>query len=87
MATTFAGPLRSKGGFEGNVKGDVEGGMTATKPVKLRSYTVAGVPSAANNKGSIIFVSNAGADGGEAAFSNGTDWISMVTGEPVATAE
>lgn len=81
--TTFAGPLHSTGGFVGNVTGDVTGGVNANKPLKLRSYTVAGLPSAANNKGSLIFVSNAGT-AGEAAWSDGTDWISMVSGEAVA---
>lgn len=77
--TTFSGPVVSQNGFVG----DVTGGITANKPLQLHSYTVASLPSAAENTGALIFVSDAGANG-EAAWSDGTDWISMVSGDPVA---
>lgn len=82
--TTFTGPLHSTGGFVGDLEGDVTGNVIPNAPLKLRSYTVAGVPSASANVGSLIYVSNSG--DGEAAFSNGTDWIGMESGAPVAAA-
>lgn len=42
-------------------------------PVRVKSYTVAGVPSAAAGAGQIIFVSNE-AGGAVLAFSDGTQW-------------
>lgn len=80
--TTFSGPVRSTNGFIGDVTGNMTGAMTATAPVKYRSYTVASLPSAAANVGTQIYVSNT-AGGGSMAFSNGTDWIDMVTGVAV----
>lgn len=80
--STFSGPVVSQNGFVGNVTGNVTGNITQNAPMKLRSYTLSTLPSAAANEGSLIYVSNAG--DGEVAFSNGTDWISVVTGAAVA---
>lgn len=83
--TTFTGPLHSTNGFVGDVTGDVTGSITQTAPMELRSYTVAEVPIAAENVGSMIYVSDT-AGGGAVAFSNGTDWIDVVTGLAVTAA-
>jgi lysophospholipase L1-like esterase len=49
-------------------KADIDG------PVRVKSYTVAGVPSAAAGAGQIIYVSNA-SGGAVLAFSDGTNWL------------
>lgn len=76
--STFSGPVVSKNGFHGELVGRV----VPLTPVLLPEYTLATLPDAAENTGSMIFVTDAGS--GEMAFSNGTDWISVVTGVAVA---
>lgn len=50
-----------------------DGTEAASGPVKLASYTVAGVPAAATYTGSIIYVSN-GTANKRLAVSDGTNW-------------
>jgi hypothetical protein len=44
-------------------------------PVRLPSYTVAGLPSAASHTGAIVYCSNGAAGSPCVAFSNGTNWL------------
>jgi hypothetical protein len=60
--TIMAGPLLE-------VSGDIQSGG----PVKLKSYTVAGVPAAASYTGAMVYVSNE-SGGATPAFSDGTNW-------------
>lgn len=46
---------------------------------KLRTYTVAGVPSAAANPRVLIYVSNGAAGAAVVAFSDGTNWKRLDT--------
>jgi hypothetical protein len=49
--------------------------LEATLPLKLKTYTVATLPSAATHTGCIIFVSD-GSDGTACiCVSNGTNWL------------
>lgn len=59
---------------------------TMGMPLKLKSYTVATVPSVAGTAGQIIYVSDAtGASvTGSLCYSNGTSWIDVTTGIAVA---
>lgn len=50
-----------------------DGETPLAAPIVLKSYTVAGVPDAANWQGAIIYVSDE-AGGKTIAFSDGTDW-------------
>lgn len=54
-------------------------GATFSGPVGLPSYTVATVPAVASYAGSMIYVSDA-AGGASPAYSNGSNWISLLTG-------
>ncbi len=47
------------------------------------------LPSASRHEGSIVFVSNIGGSPalGTVAFSNGTDWINLTTGDVVGASE
>jgi hypothetical protein len=47
--------------------------LNGERPVKLKSYTVATVPSAVKNPASLIYVSNE-TGGATLAFSDGTSW-------------
>lgn len=47
--------------------------LSLSRPWELPSYTVAGVPVAAEHEGSIVYVSNE-AGGKTLAFSDGTNW-------------
>ena len=51
--------------------------------VQTKSYTVAGVPSAADNTGQIIFVSDE-SGGPTIAFSNGTNWLRVIDGATIS---
>ena len=52
----------------------IDGSMETTGPINLASYTVAGVPAAADYTGAIIYVSNE-TGGATVAFSDGTNWL------------
>jgi len=65
-STTFSGPVRSTGGFVGEVVGLVQ----------VPTYTVATAPSAAGIAGTIVYVSDGLAGAPCLAVSDGTDWIS-----------
>ncbi|WP_398469662.1 hypothetical protein [Tardiphaga sp.] len=59
------------------------GNTGAGGPVKLKSYTVAGLPSAASaGAGAIVYVSNA-ATAACVAWSDGTNWKRADTGATV----
>lgn len=68
-STTFSGPVTSQNGFVGAVTGNVAGAVT------LPTYTVAGVPTAASNARTLIYVSNGAAGSPVVAFSDGTNWL------------
>jgi hypothetical protein len=53
-------------------------------PVRLPSYTVATVPAAAANVGSMIYVSNGAAGLPIVAFSDGAAWLRVDTREVIA---
>ena len=78
--TTFSGPVKSDNGFEGSVTGDTTGNVTGT--IQLTSSTVAGLPTASTNVRRLYYVSNA-AGGPTIVFSNGTNWIDLITGVTV----
>lgn len=67
--TTFSGPVVSQNGFQGTVTGNVAGAVT------LPTYTVSGVPAAASNARTLIYVSNGAAGSPVVAFSDGTNWL------------
>ena len=71
--TRFSGPVVSDNGFVGTMTGNVTGAVT------LPTYTVAGVPAAASNARTLIYVSNGAAGSPVVAFSNGTDWLRVDT--------
>ena len=56
-----------------NVGLPIDGSYPMTRPLLLKSYTVAGVPTAADWEGGIIYVSNE-TGGKTVAFSDGTNW-------------
>lgn len=60
-------------GFRLNRVLAMDGTETMTAPLPLKSYTVVGVPAAADYEGAIIYVSNE-AGGKTIAFSDGTNW-------------
>jgi len=70
-----------------NARGDARYGGDAA-PLKIFDALVGALPSAAANVGNMIFVTDAAGVGsplvpGELAYSNGTNWISVVTGVAV----
>jgi hypothetical protein len=72
-STTFSGPVTSTNGFVGDIK--------------VPSYTVATLPSAASEAGTVLFASDAlkasetaGNGTGNLVFSDGTNWIRVDTG-------
>jgi hypothetical protein len=72
-STTFSGPVTSTDGFIGDIK--------------VPSYTVATLPSATNEAGTILYASDAlkasetaGNGTGNLVFSDGTNWIRVDTG-------
>lgn len=67
--TSFSGPVVSQNGFVGTMTGNVTGSVT------LPTYTVAGVPAAASNARTLIYVSNGAAGSPVVAFSDGTNWL------------
>ena len=71
--TRFSGPVVSDNGFIGDFTGNVVGA------VQVPTYTVAGAPSAASIKGTVIYVSNGAAGSPVLAFSNGTNWLRVDT--------
>ena len=54
----------------------VDGKERMTAPLRLRSYTVATRPTAADHTGGLIFVSD-GAAGSKFQGSDGTSWLSL----------
>lgn len=68
--TTFSGPVVSNNGFTGDITG----------AIKLPAYTVATAPSAsAAGAGTMIYVTDGGEGQPVPAFSDGTNWRSVVT--------
>jgi len=67
LRVTEAGNIRAGSDGTAACKLDVDG------PVRVKGYTVAGVPSAAAGAGQIIYVSNE-SGGAVLAFSDGTNW-------------
>jgi len=72
-STTFSGPVTSTDGFIGDIK--------------VPSYTVANLPSASNEAGTILYASDAlkasettGNGTGNLVFSDGSNWIRVDTG-------
>lgn len=59
------------------------GSKSVAKALKISSYAVAGVPSAAGNPGRIIHVSNGAAGQPCLAYSNGTAWLRILMGVAV----
>jgi hypothetical protein len=53
-------------------------------PVGLPKYTVANVPSAVDNEGAVIYVSDGNVGVATVAFSNNTDWLVVTTGLAIA---
>lgn len=78
--TTFSGAVASDNGFIGDITGDVTGA------IQLTEYTVAGAPSATDQDGTVIYVSNGAAGSPILAFSDGTDWLRSDTGAEIAAA-
>jgi hypothetical protein len=72
-------PLPSDPGKYGKIRGSHVNAAAA-----LPTYTVASVPSASENKGRIIYVSNGAAGSPCLAFSNGTSWLRVLLGVAVA---
>jgi hypothetical protein len=82
MATTrFKGTVKADA-FEGPISGAITGDVTGA--VTLPTYTVAGLPSAANNARKIVYVSNGNAGAATVAVSNGSAWLNLVTGTAVS---
>lgn len=52
----------------------IDGSVETTGPINLASFTVAGVPTAADYPNSVIYVSNE-TGGATLAFSDGTNWL------------
>lgn len=91
-STTFSGPVTSQNGFvggiTGNVTGNVVGNVTGAvdasgATIEIPQFTLTTLPSAAT-VGRIIVVTNANTGAGTVCFSNGTNWIDVKTGLPVA---
>lgn len=61
------------------------GSKSLVKALRLSEYTVATVPSAAEYKGRLIYVSNGAAGSPCLAYSNGTSWLRILLGAAVAT--
>jgi hypothetical protein len=61
------------------------GSRSLAKALAAPEYTVATVPSAAENKGRIISVTNGAAGAPCLAYSNGTSWLRVLLGAAVAT--
>ncbi len=82
--TTFSGPVKSDNGFEGSITGNITGNVTGnvTGTIQLTTSTVAGLPAASTNTRRLYYVSNA-AGGPTIVFSNGTNWIDLMTGTTV----
>jgi hypothetical protein len=71
--TTFSGPVISTNGFVGEIK--------------VPTYAVAGVPSAATEgAGAVIYVSNGAAGSPILAFSDGTNWKRVDTNANISAA-
>ena len=75
-STTFSGPVTSTNGFVGDIK--------------VPSYTVATLPSATSEAGTVLYASDAlkasettGNGTGNLVFSDGTNWIRVDTGATV----
>jgi hypothetical protein len=66
-----------------SVRGGTDNQIEFYGPAKLKSYTVAGVPSAALHTQCLIWVSNQ-AGGAQAAYSDGTDWRTVRTGAVIS---
>lgn len=66
--TSFSGPVYSTNGFVGGI----------TVP----SLLIADLPSAADNTGGIVLVTDA-TPAAALCFSDGSDWIDLLTGLPV----
>lgn len=60
--------------------------LTATGPVNLAVFAVAGVPDATLFTGGLIYVSNGAAGAPVVAFSDGTDWLRVDTLAEIAAA-
>jgi len=61
------------------------GEITVNAPVKLQSYTTAGLPAAAGNTGGVVYVTDGGGGGDPAvAVSNGTNWLRVTLGATIA---
>ena len=73
--THFSGPVISEAGFQ-----------SATGTFSLPTYSVASVPSAVTNIGSIIYVTNGAAGTAIVAFSDGTSWLRVDTKAAIAAA-
>jgi hypothetical protein len=76
-STTFSGPVTSTNGFIGDIK--------------VPSYTVATLPAATDEAGTILYASDAlkgsetaGNGTGNLVFSDGTNWIRVDLGTTVA---
>lgn len=76
-STTFSGPVTSTNGFVGDIK--------------VPTYTVATLPAAANEEGTILYASDclkasetAGNGTGNLVFSDGTNWIRVDLGTVAA---
>jgi hypothetical protein len=75
-STTFSGPVTSTAGFIGDIR--------------VPSYTVATLPSATGEAGTVLYASDAlkasettGNGTGNLVFSDGTNWIRVDTGATV----
>jgi len=61
------------------------GEVSINAPVKLSSYTTAGLPAASGNTGGIVYVTDGGGGGDPAlAVSNGTNWLRVTLGATIA---
>jgi len=59
-------------------------GATMAAPLVLASYEVSSLPAAADNTGSLVYVSNGAAGSPVVAFSDGSNWLSVSTLAPVS---
>ncbi len=82
-STSFAGttamPLKNDPSF------NQVGSASTVKALRLSDYTVATLPSASENAGRLIYVSNGAAGSPCLAYSNGTSWLRILLGAAVAT--
>jgi hypothetical protein len=60
--------------------------LALTGPLELAAYTVAELPAAADNTGTLVYVSNGAAGSPVVAFSDGTNWLRVDTKAAVAAA-